>query len=121
MPTVWQSVATTSSWWPRNEERLKSLSARLKSETGRSVKALLADLGDRPALAKIEAMLRGDPSIAMLVNNAGTASVAPLLSADVDKMEDMIALNVTALTRLTMPWCRLSSRGAQERSSTLRR
>ena len=41
------------------------------------------------------------PSIAMLVNNAGAASLAPLLNADVDKMEEMIALNVTALTRLT--------------------
>jgi hypothetical protein len=37
----------------------------------------------------------------MLVNNAGTASVAPLLNADVEKMDDMIALNTTALTRLT--------------------
>ena len=31
----------------------------------------------------------------------GIASVAPLLNADVEKMEEMIALNVTALTRLT--------------------
>ena len=30
-----------------------------------------------------------------------SASVAPLLNADVGKMEDMIELNVTALTRLT--------------------
>jgi short-subunit dehydrogenase len=37
----------------------------------------------------------------MLVNNAGTASVAPLLDADIEKMQDMITLNITALTRLT--------------------
>jgi short-subunit dehydrogenase len=37
----------------------------------------------------------------MLVNNAGTASVTPLLNSDVATMDDMIALNVTALTRLT--------------------
>ncbi len=60
-----------------------------------------ADLGDKAALAKVEAVLRGDPSIAMLVNNAGVASRAPLLDADVDEMEAMITLNVTALTRLT--------------------
>jgi short-subunit dehydrogenase len=36
-----------------------------------------------------------------LVNNAGVGSVAPLLDADVNKMEEMIALNITALTRLT--------------------
>jgi short-subunit dehydrogenase len=85
----------------RNEERLKSLSARLTGETGRSVKVLRGDLNDRTDLANVEATLRDDPSITMLVNNAGTASVTPLLHADVEKMDDMIALNVTALTRLT--------------------
>jgi len=75
-----------------------------------------ADLGDKAALAKVEAVLRGDPSIAMLVNNAGVASRAPLLDADVDEMEAMITLNVTALTRLT--YAVPSSRVARERSST---
>jgi hypothetical protein len=65
----------------RNEAQLKSLSARLTSETGRSVKVLRADLGNKAALAEIEATLRDDPNITMLVNNAGTASVAPLLTA----------------------------------------
>jgi len=37
----------------------------------------------------------------MLMNNAGTASVVPLLNSDVEKVENMIGLNVTALTRLT--------------------
>ena len=85
----------------RNGERLKSLSSRLTAETGRSVKVIPAGLGDKGALAKVEAVLRDDPSITMLVNNAGTASLAPLLKADVDEMEAMITLNVTALTRLT--------------------
>ncbi len=68
----------------RNEERLKSLSARLTSETGRSIKVLPADLSNKAELAKVEATLRDDPSITMLVNNAGTASVAPLLNANVN-------------------------------------
>jgi short-subunit dehydrogenase len=85
----------------RNEQRLKELSARLTKETERSVTPLRADLGDKTDLAKVENILRNDPSITMLVNNAGTASVAPLLNADVEKMEEMIFLNVTALTRLT--------------------
>jgi short-subunit dehydrogenase len=85
----------------RNEARLKSLSARMTSETGRSVKVLRADLNNKADLARVEATLRGDPRITMLVNNAGLGSVAPLLNADVQKMEEIIALNVTALTRLT--------------------
>src|SRR2546426_12517560 len=85
----------------RNEARLNSLSTRLTSETRRSIQVLPADLNNRTDLAKVEATLRDDPSITLLVNNAGTASVAPLLNADVEKVEEMIALNVTALTRLT--------------------
>ena len=85
----------------RNGERLKSLATQLTAETGRSVTVLPADLGDRTELAKVEAVLRDDPSITMLVNNAGAASITPLLNSDVDRMEAMIALNVTALTRLS--------------------
>src|SRR5216683_1284174 len=85
----------------RNAEKLQSLAANLTRETGRSVKVLPADLSDNGNLAKVEGTLRGDPSIVLLVNNAGTASVAPLLTADVEQMEDIIDLNVTALTRLT--------------------
>jgi short-subunit dehydrogenase len=85
----------------RHGERLKALAARLTSEAGTSVRPLIVDLGDKAQLAKAEAVLRDDPSITMLVNNAGAASIAPLLNSDVDQMEGMIALNVTALTRLT--------------------
>jgi len=85
----------------RDEARLKALSACLTGETGLSVKVLPADLGNVADLAKVETTLRDDPTITLLVNNAGIASVAPLLNADVKKMEDIIDLNVTALTRLT--------------------
>lgn len=85
----------------RNSERLNALAAKLTAETGRSVKTLAADLNDKASLAKVEAVLRDDPSITMLVNNAGVGSVASILKGDVDVMEDMIALNITALTRLT--------------------
>jgi short-subunit dehydrogenase len=85
----------------RNEARLQALAARLTRETGRSVTPLRADLNDKADLAKVERVLREDKSITMLVNNAGFGAVTPLLDSDVDKMDDMIALNVTALTRLT--------------------
>jgi short-subunit dehydrogenase len=85
----------------RNEARLKELSARLTAETGRSVTPLRADLSDKADLGKVEHVLREDKAITMLVNNAGIGAVTPLLETNVDEMEDMIALNVTALTRLT--------------------
>jgi NADP-dependent 3-hydroxy acid dehydrogenase YdfG len=99
MPTVSQSVATTSSFG-RSETQRKALSARLTKETGRSVTPLWADLSDKADLAKVEGILRDSQAITMLVNNAGIGSSTALLNTEVDKTA-MIALNITALTRLT--------------------
>src|ERR1700742_2442820 len=85
----------------RNKDRLDTLAARLRLETGRQVTPLQAALGAKAGLAKVEAVLHDDPSITMLVNNAGVGSVASILQADVNTMEGMIDLNITALTRLT--------------------
>ena len=85
----------------RNAQRLDAVANRLRNEVGVSVKVLPGDLTDKADLAKVETLLRDDPSIAMLINNAGFGSVASILQADVDTMEEMIELNVTALTRLT--------------------
>ena len=85
----------------RNKTRLAVLAQRLKSATGRSVETVAADLNDKADLARVEALLRANPRITLLVNNAGVAATAPLLDADVEKMDEMIRLNVGALTRLT--------------------
>lgn len=84
----------------RNRDRLTAVADRLRAETGRNVEVLVADLNDAADLARVEARLRGD-DLALLVNNAGFGSAAGLLQSDVDRMAEMIALNVTALTRLT--------------------
>ncbi|MBW9064965.1 SDR family oxidoreductase [Rhizobium herbae] len=85
----------------RNKERLDALAERLTDETGRAVEVIAADLGNKDDLGRIEKVLRADASITTLVNNAGVGATAPLLSSDIDKMEEMITLNVTALMRLT--------------------
>jgi uncharacterized protein len=85
----------------RDQARLEAVSGRLTRETGRSVTPLPADLNNKTDIANVEKTLRNDPVITMLVNNAGTASIAPLLNADVEQMTEMIDLNITALTRLT--------------------
>lgn len=85
----------------RNRERLEGLARKLADETGRSVEIVVADLGDKAGLRQIETLLKTDASITALVNNAGVGATAPLLGADVDAMERMIDLNVTALTRLS--------------------
>lgn len=85
----------------RNHGRLDALAKSIMGETGRAVEAVAADLNNKTDLGRIETLLRNDPSITVLVNNAGVGAVDALLASDVEKMDDMIALNVTALTRLT--------------------
>ena len=85
----------------RSEAALQALAATLSRSTGRRATPIIADVNDKQDLARVEAKLKDDPGITMLVNNAGFASVAPLLDADIEKMEEMIALNIIALTRLT--------------------
>lgn len=85
----------------RNRSRLAALAQRLENETGRSVKTIAANLYDKADLARIETTLRTNASVTLLVNNAGVGAAAPLLDSDVEKMDEMIRLNVGALTRLT--------------------
>jgi uncharacterized protein len=85
----------------RNKARLASLSRRIANDTGRKVQTIEADLTAPADLRRVEDILRTNDNISMLVNNAGVGATAPLLDSDVEKMEDMIRLNVTALTRLT--------------------
>ncbi len=85
----------------RNGTRLLDMAARLQDRTGRTVRVVPADLTVEEDLEHIETLLREDSSITMLVNNAGVGATSPMLASDIGKMRDMIALNVTALTRLT--------------------
>lgn len=85
----------------RNTDRLTALSQKIIAETGKSVQVFTADLSNSAGMKEVEKLLMSDSSITLLVNNAGVGSVASVLDADVEKMDNMIQLNITALTRLT--------------------
>lgn len=85
----------------RNRERLTKLASAISSQTGRAVEVLVADLNEATELAVVESKLRDDASITLLINNAGVGTHTPLLGSDIEQMTRMIALNVTAPTRLT--------------------
>ncbi|WP_380874459.1 dehydrogenase [Sphingomonas sp. DBB INV C78] len=84
----------------RSAGKLEALADRLRKETGVKVETLPADLGKADDLRKVEQRLRGDAGITILVNNAGIVGDGPLASADPDKLEAMIQVNVIATTRL---------------------
>lgn len=85
----------------RDRSRLNALATRITTATQRVVEVLDADLAIPAQRAVVEAKLRDDASITLLVNNAGIGTHTPLLESDVGRMEQMIDLNVTALTRLS--------------------
>ncbi|KAA9152894.1 SDR family NAD(P)-dependent oxidoreductase [Amycolatopsis acidicola] len=82
----------------RDRERLDKLAAEC---AGVSVEVLDADLADPRGLAKVEARLAATPPVDLLVNNAGYARTGAFKALPVDNEASIVALNVTALLRLT--------------------
>lgn len=97
----------------RDKQRLTTLADRLTAETGVRATVLAADLTLPADRLKVEQALHGDSSISLLLNNAGMAVNGSLVEADIDAVETMISLNVTAPTRLAAAAARaFSARGA---------
>ena len=85
----------------RSQEKLSEVAARLKS-TGRRIETISADLTNAVDVQRVAERLSSDPAITALVNNAGMGRAGKLLDANIDDLESMIYLNVTALTRLAL-------------------
>ncbi|CAG2091122.1 SDR family oxidoreductase [Xanthomonas euroxanthea] len=85
----------------RDKARLDALAARLRDAHGVSVDVLQADLTQAADLAAVETRLREDAQIGILINNAGMAQSGGILQQDAAAIDRLIALNVTALTRLS--------------------
>lgn len=84
----------------RNKEKLDSLSHRLHQEYGIAVDVLQADVTNADDLATVEARLRDDSRIGILVNNAGTSLSGTFVNQSGSDLAQLIALNVTAVVRL---------------------
>jgi short-subunit dehydrogenase len=84
----------------RRVDALKKLADELSARDGVRVQTLQADLIDAQDIAEVEKLLREDASITMLVNNAGTATLAPFAQTDIAAFQREIELNITAPTRL---------------------
>src|ERR1700730_15418666 len=85
----------------RSRGKLDQLATRLTNDTKRSVEVLPADLKERRDLARVEETLKKNATITMLVNNADSGTFAPRHISDINKMDQMMSLNISALTRLT--------------------
>ena len=84
----------------RDKDRLEAIAGRLRAETGVTVETMRSDLTAPEDLRRVEARLREDSRIGLLVNNAGAAAPGGFADPNLDVQEQLIRLNVTAVTRL---------------------
>jgi uncharacterized protein len=84
----------------RDGARMAATAERLRAETGVAIEVLPADLTDPKGLAPVEARLREDARIGLLVNNAGASLPGGFANPDLDKLDWLLRLNVTAVVRL---------------------
>ena len=85
----------------RDGARLEALAGELRG-AGAAAEVLVADLTQSADVARVEQKLERDAAISFFLNNAGIATVAPHLHTPVETIERLIALNVTAATRLAL-------------------
>ena len=85
----------------RNANKLKNIAEKIRNTSGKNVEVVIADLSNKSDLLKVESLIKENSAINLLVNNAGFGAVTPLLQSNIDQMEQMIEVNVTALTRLS--------------------
>lgn len=84
----------------RDKARMDLLAARLHQDTKVSIDVLQADLTQQSDLTKVEARLREDTSIGILINNAGMGQTGAFLQQNAESIDRLVMLNTTAPTRL---------------------
>ena len=85
----------------RDTARMDAVASRLRQETSVLIDILQADLTEAADLGRVEARLREDANIGILVNNAGTAIGGSFIEQNTEDMARLVALNTTALLRLS--------------------
>jgi short-subunit dehydrogenase len=84
----------------RDQARLDALAARLRKDNGVAVDVLPADLTQTSDLISVEARLRDDARIGILINNAGAAQSGSFIEQTPEATGRLVTLNTTALVRL---------------------
>jgi uncharacterized protein len=85
----------------RRRERLDEMAAELGPAHGRRVDVVAADLTTPAGLRLVEERIAGEPTLELLVNNAGFGTAGAFAELDRETEEQELRLNVVALTRLS--------------------
>lgn len=85
----------------RRSDRLLALAETLRETYGVTVETQTADLSIPADLERIAKGIEGDDAVTLLVNNAGTSTLAPVGDTTLVAIDAMNTVNLTALVRLT--------------------
>jgi len=84
----------------RSKERLQVVARNLEEVYNVAVTTIVQDLARSDAVTQLQHQLK-DRHIDILINNAGFGLGGEFIEQDIDRLRDMIAVNITALTELT--------------------
>ena len=85
----------------RRRDRLEAVAQRLEDTYRIRVEVLAADLARSDELRAVEQRISEDTALEFLINNAGFGGYMPFTALEPDRAEELIAVQVTAVTRLT--------------------
>ncbi|ENX63689.1 MULTISPECIES: SDR family NAD(P)-dependent oxidoreductase [Acinetobacter] len=85
----------------RDQSRLKQIAQKIQQQYGVQVEVIAVDLSKNEDVISIENRLKSDPQINLLVNNAGISVSGQFLEQDLEQIEKLISLNISALVRLS--------------------
>ena len=84
----------------RDAARMEGLAVQLRADFGVAINILKADLTRSEDIATVEARLRDDDRIGILINNACASLNGHFVDQSTDQVAQIVALNTTALVRL---------------------
>lgn len=85
----------------RRQDRLEELARQLQEQYSVQIKVLAADLSKPGDIRSVEKYILDDSNLEILVNNAGFGAYMPFAQLEPDRAEELINVQVLAVTRLT--------------------
>ncbi|MCR8959102.1 SDR family NAD(P)-dependent oxidoreductase [Variovorax sp. S2] len=85
----------------RRADLLEEVAAGLRAKYGVKVQTLAADLAAAGDLERVSKAVAADPSITLLINNAGLSTLAPVALTTSAQLQSMLDVNINALAHLS--------------------
>ncbi len=86
----------------RRADRLTQAASELQARYGRNIINVVADLSKEADVRRVVEVIRTQPSITLLVNNAGIMLMGPTTDAQAEQVNTLLRVNIDALVHLSI-------------------